>query len=437
MDEVKLFAVAGDPVLHSKSPDMFNAAFQVQEMSARYLRLALDHPREMRRLMTEIGISGLNVTAPFKEDALPVLNEIDDAARLVGAVNTITFNNGRLAGYNTDVEGVTRALFANNVPVYSSKSIVLGAGGAAKAAVRALLSEGSDVTICNRTSQKARDLAHLFGCSWAPLEAIGDKLSACDILVSCLSTADAVVPTDGLSKKTAVLDAFYGEESALIRAGREKGCLVIDGREWLLYQGAAAFRRFTDITPPLDAMRDALSVSDIAGKTGIALIGFMGTGKTVTGRHLAHLFDVEFFDTDHEIETRHGSSISRIFADNGEAGFRAMETAAIEIVTSMGPSVISCGGGAVLNKDNVKLIRKNHMVVWLWANTEAILDRVDNDGTRPLLNVDDRRAATERMLIDRKPYYATACDLLIDTTDKRPEEVAERIFHESRHILAR
>lgn len=437
MNEIRLYAVAGNPVLHSKSPDMFNVVFRAKSMDAHYLCLALSGVEEMRRIMEEVDILGLNVTSPFKETIIPFLDEMDDTARRVGAVNTVVRDHGRLTGYNTDVQGVRKALLSDGMVLKGSKALVLGAGGAAKAAICALLSEGARVFVANRTEDKARHLAAALGCTWTPLTEIGHIAKDLNVIVSCLSTDEEVFPADALRKEMVILDAFYGKETHLVRSGYEKGCIVIDGREWLLFQGAAAFLHFTNSEPSLKTMRGALLRPVMAQRKGIVLTGFMGTGKSTVGTHLAGLSGLPFIDIDREIEKKHASPIAEIFRKQGEKTFRAMETAEIEKTVGMPPSVISCGGGAVLNKGNVEILRRNHVVVWLWANTQIILDRVGKDGTRPLLNVENKRSAIETMLQERKPYYAMASHILVDTTNKSPEEVAERIFYESRNFIIR
>jgi shikimate kinase len=244
------------------------------------------------------------------------------------------------------------------------------------------------------------------------------------------------VPVHSLRKGLVVLDANYGETTALVREGARNGCTIIDGREWLLYQGVKAFTFFTGIQkPPIEAMRKALDEMKEFKKRSIALIGFMGTGKSTVGRRLAEQLKITFVDIDSEIEKNNKSSIEEIFRHNGEEVFRKMEAREIERVAGMPGRVISCGGGAVLDKDSMNYLRKYCIVIWLWAGIETILKRTGENKGRPLLNVNDKRSEIETLLTLRKPYYADASDLFVSTDYKKPEEIAERICNESAQFL--
>ena len=140
-------------------------------------------------------------------------------------------------------------------------------------------------------------------------------------------------------------------------------------------------------------------------------------------------------DIDSEIEKMNKSSIEEIFEKNGEEAFRRMEANEIERVAGLPGRVISCGGGAVLNKDSMNYLRKHCIIIWLWADIDTILKRTGNNGARPLLKVQDRRSEIETLLTFRKPYYADASDLFISTDHKKPGEIAERIYNESDKFL--
>lgn len=435
MSSAKLFAVAGNPILHSKSPDMFHAAFSACSINGRYLRFASSNIEEIVRAARGMELSGLNITSPHKEEVLPFLDDVDEVARKLGAVNTIVFSQGKLRGFNTDIEGVKKAILFHGVTMGEKKALVLGAGGAAKAAVCALVTEGAKVTLINRTFEKAQSIARTFSCRVAPMEAIAEELEDTDILISCLSEGIHFVPSRSLRKDLLVLDAHYKEETPLVRVAKIKGCTIIDGREWLLYQGAYAFSHFTGQEPPVTAMRKALYDNHVSTKKNIALIGFMGTGKSTVGKYLSKRLKMSLVDIDHEIARKKGSSIEDIFEHLGEETFRRMEEEEIKHAAGMSGRIISCGGGAVLNKDSMDNLKKNALVVWLYAGAETILQRTANDTSRPLLKVQDRKTEVETMLRLRKDYYAYASDLFINTEDKEPGEIAKRIYDESNRSL--
>jgi shikimate kinase len=174
-------------------------------------------------------------------------------------------------------------------------------------------------------------------------------------------------------------------------------------------------------------------------KTGIALIGFMGTGKTVVGRLLAARTGKAFLELDAIIAGKAGRSIPEIFHTEGETGFREREIAAVKEVTGKNGVVIACGGGVVLNKINIDRLRQGCVIVCLTATPEVILERTSADGAaRPLLEVADRLRQVRELMAFRRPYYRRSADITVDTSRLAPEAVADRIIkklkkYESHH----
>jgi len=163
-------------------------------------------------------------------------------------------------------------------------------------------------------------------------------------------------------------------------------------------------------------------------KTNIALIGFMGTGKTAVGKILAEKLGKEFIELDTLIEKKAGKSIPAIFRDEGEIGFRELEIEVTREVAGRKNAIIACGGGIVLNKINIDRLGKECVVVCLTASPAVILKRTstDKDG-RPLLAGADRAQQIMELLKFRRPYYARAADFTINTSRLKPESVARRI----------
>lgn len=426
-----LYAVIGKPVLHSRSPQMHNAAFAELGIGARYVRIAADSREEGLRLAKELGVRGMNVTSPFK-DIIGTVDVVDPLAERTGAVNTILFEGGKTVGYNTDVDGVTRSFMENGVGIKGKKALVLGAGGAARAAVVAMLENGAKVVVTNRTADKAKMLAEEFGVEYCPLDGLGDVVPDCQLIVGCLSTAERVVPKNLLRKEMAILDAYYASETALIRDGKESGCKTMDGLEWLLQQGMECFGLFTGKEAPLEAMKDAIVSTE--NKQNIALIGFMGSGKDTIAREIKERKGMAVLDIDREIEKKAGMPIKEIFEQKGEDEFRKMEKDELASLAEHKDSIINCGGGAILDPQNRKMLKENAIVVWLWADAKTILERVPKDDGRPLLNVADPEKAVGELLSDRLGFYADTCDVIVDTVGKSPAEIAERISYEIRTV---
>lgn len=159
----------------------------------------------------------------------------------------------------------------------------------------------------------------------------------------------------------------------------------------------------------------------------IVLTGFMGTGKTAVGKILARRLGLVLVDVDAEIERERKTTIKEIFGQFGEAGFRDIESAAIEKLSAMKNAVLSTGGGAVLRADNMDALRKNGVIVCLAASPETILRRTGANKNRPLLQVDDPLQKIKELYEFRKPYYEKA-DIIINTDNMSPAQVAEEII---------
>lgn len=160
----------------------------------------------------------------------------------------------------------------------------------------------------------------------------------------------------------------------------------------------------------------------------VLLVGMMGVGKTTVGQALAHRLGAAYFDSDRQVERRTGLTVPEIFAERGEAAFRAEEREAlVEAIGSEGPVVVSVAGGAVLDAENRRMVREGGTVVWLRADVETLAARVGAGAGRPLLG-DDPAAALAQLYEVRRPVYAEVADVVVDVDDLTPEEAVERIL---------
>lgn len=436
MSALKIFAITGNPVLHSKSPEMYNHAFKELGIHALYTRIAAENAKEALKTAKEIEVKGLNVTAPFKEDFLELVDEIDEHAEKAGAINTVMISKEKTIGFNTDIEGVAGALKENNVRLKGKQAVVIGAGGAAKAAVCALTGEKANVTIANRKDdfKKAEELAERFNCK---ANVLGEKMLEevipnADVIVSCVSTGERIIPRELLNEKTAILEANYYTETALAKDAKEKGNKFIDGREWLLFQGIKVFKLFTGKKAPEKAMRKVVyaNATPASAKNNIALIGFMGTSKTRVAREIAKITGMQVIHIDKNVEKTAGLSIKEIFRIFGEERFREMEAGELKKINRIQNSVIDCGGGIILWKENREILKENCIAVWLVASPETILKRtIGNE--RPLLNVHLRQQRIKELLSQRMRKYAESADLIVGNEGEKTEKVAELIVHEN------
>ena len=433
MAEIRLYAVTGRPIFRSRSPIIFNCLFEMMGLDAVYLRLVAAGARESLKSAEAMKIEGMNVTAPFKEKTARLSDDLDPTARTIRAANCVVRRGGRFEGHNTDVEGVRRAFESRGISIGGKKAAVLGAGGAARAAALGLLQGGAGrVVVINRHHGRARETARLAGCDHAPAGSMDRILGETDLLVSCIPAGKPVEKLDLLKKGAAVLDADYRDPSFLAEA-RRLGHPTAGGLDWLVRQALPSFRIMTgrDVRPEaLGRIEEAVLQPWPEPRPNLALAGFSGAGKTTIGRLLAKMLGWSFIDTDAAIEQSAGLSVDRIFKTRGEAFFRSEEKSLIQrFVPSMRGTVFSLGGGAILDRESLEVIRKHCHVVWLWVSPAAAIRRIPAKG-RPLLEGPDPERRAEAILEARTSAYARACDIVVNTESGRPKGLARRIADE-------
>ena len=275
-----IVGVIGDPVEHSRSPQMHNAAFAKAGLDYVYVPFHV-RPDDLADAIAgfkAINVVGINVTLPHKQAVIRSVTSISREAELIGAVNTLTFVEGNIYGDNTDAPGVLKALEEDGnmsgSPV-GENVIVLGAGGAARAVVVALALRGvASITIANRTVEKAVSLAEEMdrktGVSMQgmgltderlPLAVRESKLLVNTATTSMDVTQPLLISADWLQPNTIVYDIVYTPPvTPLMQAATERGCQTLGGIGMLVHQGAIAFEKWTGVTPCTQTMRQALSI---------------------------------------------------------------------------------------------------------------------------------------------------------------------------------
>jgi len=422
-----IYAIVGHPVLHSRSPQIYRQLFRSENRESIYTRLAVRKISEAISVMDDLGISGYNVTAPFKKSVLRYLNEVSEPARKMDAVNTVVRRDGKLVGFNTDIDGVTGALRSQEIELSGISAIVIGAGGAGRAATFGLVKSGANVTLVNRSVEKAEEIAKSFGCQFAPMENLVDLVKNAKIIVSTLPTGIDVIADEWLNPDQVLFDANYHSEILKNKAGK-RGATFIGGETWLMYQAIPAYRHFTGSQRAIELPKIDDSTFSVKN---IALIGFMGAGKSAVGTALAKLLEWEYVDTDEEVVSKTGKSIPQIFSELGESAFRKIEQKTIQSVVRKKHSVISCGGGVVLSPENRSQLADNCLAVWIYAPVETALSRIDLT-SRPLLslNVPDATAEAEKIFQMRKEWYAGCADLVVINDHRSFQKTAEMIYEE-------
>ncbi len=278
-EETRLFGVVADPVSHSLSPHIHNAAFKHDGLNYRYLpfRIPADELSLFLQWCKEAGIGGLSVTIPHKEAMLSLMDEAESASHGIGAINTVAINNGIASGYNTDyraaMDCLTEALKTQKTmqnqdfreeDLFRGRGVLLlGAGGVAKAIGYGLKQRGAIVAVASRTQARAEELANMIGGRALPWSARHDIRVG--ILVNCSPIGmhpdidRSPYEAEKLHEDTIVFDTVYNpEQTLLVKEARKAGCFVVNGLDMFVRQAAYQYKLFTGLEPPSQLMRDTV-----------------------------------------------------------------------------------------------------------------------------------------------------------------------------------
>ena len=257
-----VYGILGNPVAHSMSPLMHNAAFALLGIDAIYLPFEVEDLPSAFTGMKALNIKGASVTHPFKEAIIRLIDHIDDTARRIGAVNTLVFGKEGIRGTNTDWVGAVRCLEAL-LPIKGHTFVLLGAGGAARAVVFGIISNAGKAVVVNRSEKKGRALAEEFDCGFVPFSEIEGVEGDCLVNttpVGMYPKADEMpAPKSVLSRYKAVADVIYNPlETMLLKEAEAAGCKVASGFEMFVYQGVEQFSTWTGREAPVNEMRDVV-----------------------------------------------------------------------------------------------------------------------------------------------------------------------------------
>lgn len=386
------YGLLGERLGHSFSP-------QIHRDLAGYDYQLLPTPLEaVEDLFARRAFQGLNVTIPYKRTVMPLCDEIDPRAAAIGAVNTVVNRNGRLTGYNTDIDGFLYMVRRAGVDMTGKKVVILGSGGTSRTARAAAGELGAReiVTVSRRGEDNYQNLS---------------RHADAQVLVN--TTPVGMYPNWGQSPVSlesfpaleGVLDVVYNPlRTALLLQAEERGLPCSCGLPMLVAQAKRAAELFTGQN--IDDSRTEAVLHGLRRQlTSIVLIGMPGCGKTTVGRALAGKLGRTFVDLDEEIVRRAGTSIPEIFAREGEAGFRERESALVREFGERTGLVVSTGGGVVTRRENYIPLKQNGLLLHLRRDPAAL----PTDG-RPL----SQATAPEELWRRRAPLYAAFADGEID-----------------------
>ena len=383
----------GEKLGHSYSP-------QIHSMLADYeYKLFEKSPEELEDFLKSGEFDGLNVTIPYKKSVMPYCAELSPTAAQIGSVNTIVRrSDGSLYGDNTDAFGFENLIVHNGIEVKGKMALVLGTGGASVTAQAVLKNLGaSEVVVISRKGEDNYENI----AKHADAEIIANTTP----VGMYPNNGKAAVDLAQFPKLSGVLDVVYNPARTALLLQAEKLCIPCAGGLYMLVsQAKRSCELFTGKSIPdseIDRIERVLSHQ----MQNIVIIGMPGSGKTAVSTMLAERLGRKIFDTDTIVSEKAGMTIPEIFAAQGEAGFRKLETEATAEVGKLSGNIISTGGGVVTVADNYELLHQNGVIVWIERDT----NKLARDG-RPISLSSD----LNELYAARLPLYERFADIKAD-----------------------
>ena len=389
------YGLLGETLGHSFSP-------QIHRALADYgYQLYPTPPDAVEELFRRRAFKGLNVTIPYKQTVIPLCDEVDPRAAAIGAVNTVVNRDGRLIGYNTDIDGLIYLAKRAGVEMAGKKVIVLGSGGTSRTARAAAKELGAaQVVVISRHGEDNYE-----------------NLSRhADAQVVINTTPVGMYPRCGASpvsleafpRLEGVLDVVYNPlRTALFMEAEARGIPCSCGLPMLVAQARRAAELFTGADIPDDRLEEVVSSLN-AQMRNVVLIGMPGCGKSAVGRELARRMGRPFADLDKLIEEQAGRTIPEIFAQEGEAAFRSLESQVVREAGRETGRVVSTGGGVVTRQENRAPLRQNGVIVHLTRDLSLLSKK-----GRPVSQGTD----LGELWAQRAPLYRAFADITVENSE--------------------
>lgn len=390
------YGLIGEHLGHSFSKQIQTRIAEIENVKDYDYQLVELDKEEFKEFMEKKDFKGINVTIPYKKDVIPYLDEMDESAKAIGAVNTIINVDGKLKGYNTDFGGFLYMVKAHNVHMEGKKVLIIGNGGAC-AAVKAVCKHenAKDIVIVSRSANRG-------AISYD--EMYTSHLDA-DIVVNTSpvgmfpNIVNAPIDVSWFHKLECVLDVVYNPIlTRLCFEAQEADIKRVIGLEMLIAQAKYAFEIFENMSFD-DSIIDEIKKEMLKDRCNIVLIGMPSAGKTTIGKMLEEKLGKEFFDLDDMIIAKAGKSIPEIFQESRETGFRAIETEVAIEASKMNNKIIATGGGVVKHKVNMDFLRLNGITIFIDRDIDKL---ISSDPNRPLSS---SKQALQQMYKERYPLY--------------------------------
>ncbi len=363
-------------------------------------------PADLEDFITSREYKGINVTIPYKQDVIPLLDHVADAALSIGAVNTIVNRDGVLTGYNTDYLGMKAMIEHAGISLDGKKVLILGTGGTAKTATAVADHLGAREIIKVSRSGKGDAITY---------EEAYDKHTDAECIINTTPAGmypnidNVPIDIDRFDNLSGVVDAIYNPiNTKLVRDARLKGISATGGLFMLVAQAVKAAELFFETTYP-DGLMESIFRYMESQKGNIVLVGMPGSGKSSVGHILSERLHIPFIDTDAMIVEKAGMEITDIFAKYGEEYFRDLESEVIKSLTADTGVIISTGGGAVLRDKNVYELKANGRLFLL----DRPMENIEPTDDRPLANNKEKLIKLYEV---RKPIYEACCDEVVDAS---------------------
>ena len=392
------YGLIGKKLPYTWSPEIH------KEFGLNYKKIELEDEKKLQLFLSEKKFKACNVTIPYKQKVIQYLDEISFDAKRIGAVNTIVNKNGKLYGYNTDIDGFKSALDFANITIENKNILVLGSGGTSKMVQTALVDmNAKSLNIVSRSGQINYDNCYnltniqiIINTTPIGMSSFEDKL---------------LIDLDKFSHLESVFDVVYNPIKTLLLQKAEKNNLTISNGLMMLVEQARISRNLfiqSDKTLKPINLDKGYNVYQnlLENKKNVILIGMPGCGKSTIGKLLAKNIGKKFIDTDKEIIDKLNCEIPSIFENFGEDYFRLQEKIIIKEVSEKFSSVVATGGGAILDDENRKNLKKNGVIIYLKRNLQSL-----DLQNRPLSK---NREEIALMFENRKDIYESFADFSIE-----------------------
>ena len=391
------YGLLGERLSHSFSPAIHR---RIGDYGYDLVELAED---ELSPFLAERDFRAVNVTIPYKQAVMPLLDEIAPRAAEIGAVNTVVNRDGRLCGYNTDFDGLAALITRIGVPLSGKHVYILGTGGTSKTARAVAKSLGAAAVFVVGREGKG-DLSY---------DALYEQAASVDYLINTTpvgmypNTGEIPVDLSRFPNLAGVCDVIYNPLRTTLVLEAKRRAIPAEGGLYMLVAQAVAAAHHFGVTDADTAVTERIYRALLSEKENAVLIGMPGAGKTTLGRALSEALGRPFYDSDDEILSRIGMSIADFIDREGEEAFRDLESTVVFDLSQHTGAVIATGGGAVLREENTLALQKNGRILYL----DRPLSDITPTSDRPLSR--DREALAARYR-ERAPIYQASADARVE-----------------------